>query len=343
MIIRSVLKRAFATSFVDSLKARGLIERATGNIPDSGVTAAYVGFDPTASSLHIGNLQALVIMGHMWSRNIKPVIVIGGATGGIGDPSGRDHERPVLPEVQLQANIKSIMQQTKDILGHIRDAMIDRRGNKESMRFPEIEYVNNMSIYESFNVIRFMREVGRHMRMGMMLNREIIKSRLASPEGISYQEFSYQMFQAYDFFWLSQHRDCRMQIGGSDQWGNICSGCELIRKITGKEAFGVTYPLLTNSKGEKYSKSLVLHVCVYERDRETRSRSTPRWSLRTSSTSSSTTFRMRTANGCLRDSQCSISSISNPYQLTHTHICRSWGSTRSAKRSAWPKWPSPAS
>lgn len=235
--------------FMNVLKKRSLIERTTGHIPNT-IKAAYIGFDPTAASLHIGNLQALIVMSHLWTHEIRPIIVLGGTTGTIGDPSGREHERQCLDLSAVDLNVASIRTQIEQVFGNVASVL-------RVSGLPEPVFINNREIYESMSVTEFMRKIGRHVRVGSLLNRETIRRRLTTEEGLSYQEFSYQLFQAHDFLWLHGKHNCSLQIGGSDQWGNICAGCELVKKAKGKEVFGVTYPLLTNAKGEKYGKSMV--------------------------------------------------------------------------------------
>jgi tyrosyl-tRNA synthetase len=181
---------------------------------------------------------------------VQPIIVLGGTTGSIGDPSGRDSERQSLNPGVVNSNLEAIRNQIEDLLHNIRDTLgLDN--------LPKPIFINNKDIYANMSIMEFMREIGRYVRVGGLLNREMIKKRLNSEEGISYQEFSYQLFQAYDFLWLNEKYNCNLQLGGSDQWGNICAGCELIRKIKNKEVFGMTYPLLVNARGEKYGKSMV--------------------------------------------------------------------------------------
>eukprot|EP00826_Nyctotherus_ovalis_P029518 TRINITY_DN2333_c0_g1_i1.p1 TRINITY_DN2333_c0_g1~~TRINITY_DN2333_c0_g1_i1.p1 ORF type:complete len:325 (+),score=26.14 TRINITY_DN2333_c0_g1_i1:65-1039(+) len=235
--------------FMTALRERSLIERTTGHIPNT-VKAAYIGFDPTAASLHIGNLQALIVMSHLWTYKVRPIIVLGGATGGIGDPSGREHERQCLDLAVVDSNVGLIRAQIEGLFRNVANVL-------HVSDLPEPIFVNNRKIYESMSVTEFMRQIGRHVRVGTLLSRDTIKRRLTTEEGIGYQEFSYQLFQAHDFLWLHEKHNCSLQIGGSDQWGNICAGCELVKKAKGKEVFGVTYPLLTNAKGEKYGKSVV--------------------------------------------------------------------------------------
>jgi len=238
-----------ARSFITSLKNRNLIERTTSNIPNT-IKAAYVGFDPTATSLHIGNLQSLIALSYLWREKVQPIIVLGGTTGSIGDPSGRDSERQILNLEVINSNLKAIRSQIEGLLHNI-EFILDLSD------LPQPIFINNKDIYENMSIMEFMKEIGRYVRVSGLLNRETIKRRLNCEEGISYQEFSYQLFQAYDFLWLNEKYGCNLQLGGSDQWGNICAGCELIKKVKNKEVFGVTSPLLVNAKGEKYGKSMV--------------------------------------------------------------------------------------
>ncbi|NGX39349.1 MAG: Tyrosine--tRNA ligase [Chlamydiae bacterium] len=202
----------------------------------------YVGFDPTADSLHLGNLIGIMALAWAQRYGHTPVIVLGGATGRIGDPSGKSHERPFLSLEMIRANVASIRTHFEQVLDF-------------SGRYPEPIILNNTEWYQNYNLIEFLRDIGKHFRVGPMLAKESVKARLRSEEGMSFTEFSYQLIQAYDFYHLFSQHDVVLQMGGSDQWGNITAGIELIRKIEKKSAYGLTWPLLTRSDGKKFGKT----------------------------------------------------------------------------------------
>ena len=225
-----------------NLKNRGLIfeksdERLFSELKPGD--AFYIGFDPTAPYLQIGNLVPLVVSLHLARSGLKPIILFGGATGAIGDPSGRNEERKLLPRETIDANIARQSSKVREIFGRVG---------------VEAKFVNNFDWTKDVTIIDFLRDVGKHFTVNYMLAKEVIKARL-SGEGISFTEFSYMLLQSFDFLNLFENHGCRMQIGGSDQWGNITSGLELIRKKIQKEAFAFCFPLITNSEGQKFSKS----------------------------------------------------------------------------------------
>ncbi|CCI45102.1 unnamed protein product [Albugo candida] len=202
----------------------------------------YCGFDPTASSLHIGNLLQAIALRHFQMSGYRPILLIGGATGMIGDPSGRAQERSLLSDTMVRSNAESLLNGLSTVLDlsdSVTGAIV----------------VNNADWHGKMTVMEWMRHAGRHFRINKMLARENVKRRLESENGLSFLEFSYQLFQAYDFLHLFNQYGCNVQLGGSDQWGNIVGGCDLIKKTTGEEAFGLTLPLLTTVSGEKYGKS----------------------------------------------------------------------------------------
>lgn len=232
-------------NLIDLLEERGLIEAVTTDEIHDFVEkprAVYCGFDPTSESLHLGNMVAM--MGLAWFQRCghTPVAIIGGATGMIGDPSGKNHERQLLDEAAIQRNLKGIQKNLETILDF----------NHPTCK-PII--LNNYDWFKKFSYLEFLRDVGKHFRVGPMLGKESVKARLESEEGMSYTEFSYQLLQAYDFLYLYDHHDVSIQVGGSDQWGNITAGKDLIRKLRGKSAHGITFPLLTTSEGKKFGKS----------------------------------------------------------------------------------------
>jgi len=205
------------------------------------MTTAYVGFDPTADSLHIGNLVPIMLLTHFQQAGHKPIALLGGATGMVGDPSGKSEERNFLSEDILQHNLTC----QKDQLARFLDFSA-RRKNKAEM-------VNNYDWFKSFSLLDFLREAGKHITLNYMMAKESVKKRMQT--GISFTEFSYQLIQGYDFYWLHEHKNCKLQMGGSDQWGNILTGTELIRRKSQKEAYGLTCPLITKADGSKFGKS----------------------------------------------------------------------------------------
>ena len=232
---------------VETLRDRGLIEAETSDEISSIVekikpAKLYCGFDPTADSLHLGHMVA--IMGLSWFRRFghSPYVLVGGATGLIGDPSGKSVERVLLSDDDLNANVKGITNTLQTILGRV-------GGPKE------VTMVNNRDWFEPMGCIEFLRDVGRHFRVGTMIASESVRARLSSEEGLSYTEFSYQLLQSYDFYHLFEKYGVSLQLGGSDQWGNITAGIDLVRRLTGKEVFGMTFPLLVKSDGKKFGKS----------------------------------------------------------------------------------------
>eukprot|EP00058_Branchiostoma_floridae_P009893 XP_002595381.1 hypothetical protein BRAFLDRAFT_119005 [Branchiostoma floridae] len=216
----------------------------------SGPQCVYCGFDPTADSLHIGNLLAIIGLLHCQRAGHNTIALIGGATARIGDPSGRSKEREELDLDQLQTNIRGIESTLQRVCkNHQQDIW---RSPKE---LPPLRIENNSSWYRQQSVVEFMSTVGRHFRMGTMLGRTSVQTRLKSAEGMSLTEFTYQMFQAYDFLHLHREYRCLIQLGGSDQMGNMMSGHDLVRKVTGKEVYAITVPLVTTTSGEKLGKT----------------------------------------------------------------------------------------
>ena len=202
--------------------------------------SAYVGFDPTADSLHIGNLVPIMLLAHYQRCGHKPVALVGGATGMVGDPSGKSAERNLLSEEVLQKNLAGVQKQLEKFLD------FDCGDNSA-------EVVNNYDWFKNFNFLDFIRDVGKHISVNYMMAKESVKKRLET--GMSFTEFSYQLVQGYDFYWLYKNKNCRLQLGGSDQWGNIVTGTELIRRKEGGEAFAVTTPLIKKADGTKFGKT----------------------------------------------------------------------------------------
>ena len=239
-------------NFVGELKWRGLIHDITPKTEDyllKNSTAGYIGFDPTADSLHIGNLVQIMTLVHFQKCGHTPIILIGGATGMIGDPSGKSKERSFLDEEILINNQRKIKKQFEKFLNF--------SGNNSA------SIVNNKTWFEDFNILEFLRKVGKHISVNYMMAKDSVKNRLET--GISFTEFSYQLIQGYDFYWLWKNKDVRIQFGGSDQWGNILTGNELIRRIDGGESFALTTPLITKSDGGKFGKTEEGNVWLDER------------------------------------------------------------------------------
>ena len=205
----------------------------------------YIGFDPTADSLHIGSLVQILILMHFQKYGHKPIILIGGATGMIGDPSGKSNERNLLSKEQLEKNIDGIYKQLSRFL------------NFDSKKQNAAIICNNNDWFKDVNLIDFIRDVGKHITVNYMVAKESVKKRLSkeSKVGMSFTEFTYQLIQAFDFYHLFSNKNCLIQMGGSDQWGNITSGVELIRKKTGQKAFAITCPLITKADGTKFGKT----------------------------------------------------------------------------------------
>jgi len=235
------------TAVLDDLLARGLVHDSTDieafrQRLAAGPITVYCGFDPTSDSLHAGNLLMLLNLRRFQDGGHRPIALAGGATGMIGDPSGRSEERNLLDDTQLAANLEGIVPQLRRFLD------FDRRDNPARL-------VDNRTWTVATSVIDFLRDVGKHVTVNQMLGKESVRSRLESASGISYTEFSYMLLQANDFFELHRIEGCELQIGGSDQWGNIAAGIDLIRRRTGAHVHGLTSPLLTRSDGTKYGKS----------------------------------------------------------------------------------------
>jgi len=237
------------TELLKTLTARGLLQDATPGLAErlaKGPITAYVGFDPTANSLHVGNL--IPVMGAAWLQRLghTPIVLIGGGTGMVGDPSGKRSERPILPLEQIDRNALAIRHQLARFL-----SFEGKEKNAARMR-------NNADWLRQLPLMDFLRETGKHLTLGFMLQKESVRSRLES--GISYTEFSYMAIQAYDFWHLFQTEGCELQVGGSDQWGNITAGIELVRKREGQQLHGLVFPLVTDSSGAKFGKSEVGNI-----------------------------------------------------------------------------------
>ncbi len=235
-----------STNLFDFWIARGFIEAITNNDICQKASATpikgYIGFDPTADCLHIGNLVGIVALRWMQIYGHKPIILMGGATGRIGDPSGKSAERPLLSEEAIENNIQKISQ--------IFEKFLDFTDEKTR---PLI--LNNHDWLGKYSFLEFLRDVGKHFRIGPMLAKESVRSRVNSDEGMSFTEFSYQTLQGYDFFYLYKNYGVTLQLGGSDQWGNITAGIEFTRKLAKAQVYGLTFPLLTRIDGKKFGKS----------------------------------------------------------------------------------------
>ncbi len=231
-------------NFVEELRWRGMIHDSmpgTEEMLAQGMATAYVGIDPTADSLHIGHLVGIMMLKHFQIAGHRPLALVGGATGMIGDPSGKSEERNLLSEELLRHNQECIKKQLLNFLDF------------DSSKANAAEIVNNYDWMKGFSFLGFLRDVGKHLSVNYMMAKDSVQKRLET--GISFTEFTYQLVQGYDFLHLYEHKNCRLQMGGSDQWGNITTGTELIRRKTGGEAFALTCPLITKADGGKFGKT----------------------------------------------------------------------------------------
>jgi tyrosyl-tRNA synthetase len=231
-------------SFVDELRWRGMIYDVTPGTAEQlekEMTTAYVGIDPTADSLHIGHLVSIMMLKHLQLAGHKPLALVGGATGMIGDPSGKSEERNLLSEELLRYNQDCIKVQLLKFLDF------------DTSKVNHAEIVNNYDWMKEFSFLSFLREVGKHLTVNYMMAKDSVQKRLET--GLSFTEFTYQLVQGYDFLHLYENKNCKLQMGGSDQWGNILTGTELIRRKAGGEAFALTCPLITKSDGGKFGKT----------------------------------------------------------------------------------------
>lgn len=235
-------------NFIEELQWRGMIHTMMPGTEEQlakEMTAAYVGIDPTADSLHIGHLVSVMMLRHFQRAGHKPIALVGGATGMIGDPSGKSAERNLLDEAALRHNQESIKAQLAKFLDFDSDAP------------NAAELVNNYDWMKDYSFLDFIRDIGKHITVNYMMAKDSVKKRLSSESsvGMSFTEFSYQLLQGYDFLWLNQHKNCKLQMGGSDQWGNITTGTELIRRKTNGDAFALVCPLITKADGGKFGKT----------------------------------------------------------------------------------------
>jgi tyrosyl-tRNA synthetase len=232
-------------NFVEELRWRGMLHDimpGTEELLNKGMTSGYIGFDPTADSLHVGSLAQIMTMIHFQRAGHKPFALVGGATGMVGDPSGKSAERNLLSEDVLQKNLAGIKAQLEKFLDFTSGAN-------------SAEMVNNFDWFKDFTFLDFIREVGKHITVNYMMAKDSVKKRLEGETGMSFTEFTYQLVQGYDFYYLWKHKDCKLQMGGSDQWGNIVTGTELVRRKGGGEAFALTTQLIKKSDGSKFGKT----------------------------------------------------------------------------------------
>jgi tyrosyl-tRNA synthetase len=233
-----------ATNFYDDLQARGLVHGASEGVRDifdGAPVTGYIGFDPTASSLHVGSLLPILALARLQRAGHRPLALVGGGTGMIGDPSGKTSERQLQTRAQVEANVDGMRAQLARFL--------DFEGTHAA------QLIDNHDWLGGVGVIEFLREVGKHFTVNYMLAKESVARRLEHEEGISFTEFGYMLLQAYDFYVLAERHGCVLQMGGSDQWGNITAGMELIRRKTGRHAHGIVFPLITTSSGAKFGKT----------------------------------------------------------------------------------------
>ena len=230
-------------NFIEELRWRGMIHDIMPGTEDSlnnKMASGYIGFDPTADSLHVGHLVQIMTLVHFQLAGHKPYALVGGATGMVGDPSGKSKERNLLDSETLDHNVACVKKQLEKFLNF-------------GVGKNSAEMVNNYDWFKDFSFLDFIRDVGKHISINYMLSKDSVKSRLET--GLSFTEFSYQLVQGYDFYYLNEHKNCILQLGGSDQWGNIVTGTELIRRKSGKEAYAVTTPLITKADGTKFGKT----------------------------------------------------------------------------------------
>ena len=233
-------------SLITELQWRGMIQDimpGTKEQLEKEMTTAYIGFDPTADSLHIGSLVPIILLVHLQKAGHKPIALVGGATGMVGDPSGKSEERNLLSEAVLNKNIAGVQAQLEKFLDF------------DQSKPNSAELVNNYDWFKGISFLDFIRDTGKHITVNYMMSKDSVKKRLEGESGISFTEFTYQLVQGYDFYWLYQNKNCKLQMGGSDQWGNMVTGTELIRRKCGGEAFACTCPLIKKADGGKFGKT----------------------------------------------------------------------------------------
>lgn len=242
------LQKFYLMDFVEELKWRGMISNiipGTAEQLQKEMTSAYIGFDPTADSLHVGSFAQIMLLKRFQLAGHKPFVLVGGATGMIGDPTDKAAERNLLDEKTLEHNLNGVKSQLEKFIDF------------DSKVANSAEMVNNYDWMKGYSFLEFIRDIGKHITVNYMIAKDSVKKRIGteSKQGMSFTEFSYQLVQAYDFLWLNKNKNCKLQMGGSDQWGNITTGTELIRKKTGNEVFAITIPLVTKSDGGKFGKT----------------------------------------------------------------------------------------
>lgn len=233
-------------NLVEELKWRGMIQDimpGTEELLSKEMVHGYIGFDPTSDSLHIGSLVPILLLVHLQRAGHKPYALVGGATGMVGDPSGKSEERNLLSEDALQKNQEGVRKQLERFL-----EFDESKPNSAVM-------VNNYDWFKDMNFLDFIRDVGKHITVNYMMSKDSVKKRLEGDSGLSFTEFTYQLIQGYDFYWLYKNKNCKLQMGGSDQWGNIVTGTELIRRKAQGEAYAFTCPLVTKADGGKFGKT----------------------------------------------------------------------------------------
>jgi tyrosyl-tRNA synthetase len=235
----------YTMNFVEELRWRGMLHDimpGTEELLNKGIVSGYIGFDPTADSLHVGSLAQIMTLIHFQRAGHKPFALVGGATGMVGDPSGKSQERNLLSEEVLHHNLSGIQKQLEKFLD------FDCGTNSAQM-------VNNYDWFKNFTFLNFIREVGKHITVNYMMAKDSVKNRISGDTGMSFTEFTYQLVQGYDFYYLWKHHQCVLQMGGSDQWGNIVTGTELIRRKDAGEAYALTTQLIKKTDGTKFGKS----------------------------------------------------------------------------------------
>ncbi|WP_276500636.1 tyrosine--tRNA ligase [Terrimonas pollutisoli] len=233
-------------NLIEELRWRGMIRDimpGTEEQLDKEMTTAYIGFDPTAESLHIGSLVPILLLVHLQKAGHKPIALVGGATGMVGDPSGKSEERNLLDEATLARNIAGVKSQLEKFLDF------------DPAKPNAAEMANNYDWFKNISFIDFLRDTGKHITVNYMMAKDSVRKRIEGEVGMSYTEFAYQLMQGYDFYWLYKNKNCKLQMGGSDQWGNITTGTELVRRKAGGEAFAFTCPLITKADGTKFGKT----------------------------------------------------------------------------------------
>ncbi len=233
-------------SLLAELEWRGMIQDimpGTREQLEKEMTTAYIGFDPTADSLHIGSLVPIILLVHLQRAGHKPIALVGGATGMVGDPSGKSEERNLLSEEVLNVNVAGVKAQLEKFLDF------------DKSKPNAAEMANNYDWFKEISFLDFIRDTGKHITVNYMMAKDSVKKRLEGESGMSFTEFTYQLVQGYDFYWLYQYKNCKLQMGGSDQWGNIVTGTELIRRKCGGEAFAFTCPLIKKADGGKFGKT----------------------------------------------------------------------------------------